>query len=196
MFASYYYIFMMMTNIASLAFVSYFAPRGAKGRDCWVYVSAFLIGGFVDTLIYLIYPVAPPIRVSRHLERGVVQIRNEILPWSDALITLKYSAFPSGHVFYTLFGYLVCREEKFRKAGWYYLTNACVFSFIILYLGEHYWFDIVGSIILAVTVFYITTRIIDLKYPPKNLNKKNNSYCKAGGTGYSTDYSNHKWKSL
>ncbi len=163
--ASVYYNFPMMTNIDLLFVGVYFAPRGKKGRVGWVYGIAILMGGLIDSIIYLIFPVAPPIRVPDHLQQGVVQVRLGQLPWSDDLITLKYSALPSGHIFYSIFGYLLCREEGFTLMGRFYQINTLVFSLIILYLGEHYVIDIIGAFLLAICVFYITTRYLDTKHP-------------------------------
>ncbi len=171
-FASIYYIFLMMTGIAFLFIVAYFAPRGEKGRMSWMYAVAILVGGVTDMMIYLIFPVAPPIRVEEDLDAGVVEIRKSVLPWSDNLITLKYCAFPSGHIFYALVGYFMCREENFKKMGYFFLINASIFSFIILYLGEHFWFDILGSIILALAAFYPILWIIDKKYGHQWISKR------------------------
>lgn len=165
-FASIYYLIPMLSNVSLFFVVIYFAPRGKIGRASWIYGLAIIIGTLIDFSIYLVYPVAPPIRVPEHLSLGVVQIRMNHLPASEALISLKYSALPSGHIFYSVLGYLVCRAEGFIKSGYFYLTNTTIFSFIILYLGEHYWFDIPGSFLVAATAFYLTTRYLDAKYPP------------------------------
>ena len=164
-FASLYYNFPMMTNIVLLFLVIYYAPIGNKGRKSWIYGVSILLGFWVEMIIYFAYPVAPPIRVLEYLNQGVVQVRLNKLPWSDKLITLKYNALPSGHMIYSILGYLVCREEGFKKTGYFYLMNTIVFSFIILYLGEHYWIDIIGSFIVAFSVFFLTTRYFDTKHP-------------------------------
>lgn len=180
-FASLYYNFPMMTNIVLLFVVIYFAPKGKKGRESWIYGVSILLGFWVEMIIYFAFPVAPPIRVPEYLNQGIVQVRLNKLPWSDKLITLKYNALPSGHMIYSILGYLVCREEGFTIPGYFYLTNTLVFSFIILYLGEHYWIDIIGSFIVAISVFFLTTQYFDAKYPKsikkldsktKNFNKK------------------------
>ncbi len=169
-FASLYYNFPMIINIALFFFVMYFAPKGNKGRDGWIYGVCILLGFLVELIIYLAYPVAPPIRVPEYINQGVVQVRLNKLPWSDNLITLKYNALPSGHMIYSILGYLVCKEEGFTKPGYFYLMNTIIFSFIILYLGEHYWIDIIGSLIVTISVFFLPTRFYDLKNPKPTKN--------------------------
>ncbi|MFQ6123606.1 MAG: phosphatase PAP2 family protein [Candidatus Heimdallarchaeota archaeon] len=164
-FASLYYYIPMITNVALFFFVMYYAPRGNKGRDGWIYGICILLGFLVELIIYLVYPVAPPIRVPDYLKQGIVQVRLNKLPWSDKLITLKYNALPSGHMIYSILGYLVCQEEGFTKPRYFYLMNTMIFSFIILYLGEHYWIDIISSFIVAIGVFSLPTRFYDLKIP-------------------------------
>jgi membrane-associated phospholipid phosphatase len=147
-FASYYYFFVQLLVLGGLACVIFFTKKP------WVYFLAALICFVVDSTIYLIFPLAPPVRTG-----AAVPIRLNLFPVSDYIITAKYSAFPSGHIMASFLGFLICRKENFKKIEALYIMNTLIMSFVVVYLGEHYLVDSFGGIFLAVFAFKMANYI-------------------------------------
>jgi len=141
-FASYYYFIVQLLVLGGLACVIFFTKKP------WGYFLAALICFVVDSTIYLIFPLAPPVRTG-----AAVPIRLNLFPVSDYIITAKYSAFPSGHIMASFLGFLICRKENFKKIEVLYIMNTLIMSFVVVYLGEHYLVDSFGGILLAVFAF-------------------------------------------
>ncbi len=147
-FASYYYFFVQLLVLGGLACVMFFTKKP------WVYFLAALICFFVDSTIYLIFPLAPPVRTG-----AAVPIRLNLFHVSDYIITAKYSAFPSGHIMASFLGFLICRKENFKKIEALYIMNTLIMSFVVVYLGEHYLVDLFGGVLLAVFAFKMANYI-------------------------------------
>ena len=140
--ASYYYFFIYLFVISGLAFIIFFS------RKPWVYALAILLALTVESVIYIFFPLAPPMRTG-----AAVPIRINIFHLSDNFVALKYSAFPSGHIMISFLGFLFSKKENFKKCEIFYLANTLIMSFIVIYLGEHYLIDIFGGILLALFSF-------------------------------------------
>lgn len=147
-FASYYYFFVQLLVLGGLACVIFFTEKP------WVYFLAASICFIVDSTIYLIFPLAPPVRIG-----AAVPIRLNLFHVSDYIITAKYSAFPSGHMMASFLGFLICRKENFKKIEALYIMNTLIMSFVVVYLGEHYLVDLFGGILLAVFAFKMANYI-------------------------------------
>jgi len=145
---SYYYFFIYLFVISGLAFAIFFAQKP------WIYSFAVLISLCIESAIYLIFPLAPPVRT-----RAAVPIRLNLFHTSDHFVAIKYSAFPSGHIMISFLGFLICRKENFKKTEMFYLLNTLLMSVIVLYLGEHYLIDVFGGILLALFAFKIVDYI-------------------------------------
>ncbi|MFW9916997.1 MAG: phosphatase PAP2 family protein [Candidatus Thorarchaeota archaeon] len=160
---SWVYMSFHIMSIGLLYFVAYFAERGNEGsraRPAWVYGLPMICFQQLDMLIWLIWPVAPPIRWIPE-GSGVVAIRTRWLPWSDDLITYYYSALPSGHASVTIAGFLAAHYSGQKKFRAFFFVEWFLVTFTILYLGEHYWLDPVASILVAGTLICISVRIYD-----------------------------------
>ncbi|MFX0113773.1 MAG: phosphatase PAP2 family protein [Candidatus Hodarchaeota archaeon] len=181
---SWIYMSFHIMSIGLLYFLAYFAEReneGYRARPAWVYGLPMICFQQLDILIWLIWPVAPPIRWIPE-GSGVVAIRTRWLPWSDDLITYYYSALPSGHGSVTIAGFLTAHYSGQKKFRAFFFFEWFLVSFTILYLGEHYWLDPVASIMVAGTLICISVRVYDSFHyrsstghnptdfsPPKNL---------------------------
>lgn len=162
-FFSYYYIYCQLTMIVCVYFIVYYSSKGRKGRPAWLYASAVLTCLFINyPLIWLFFPVAPPVRFSAlGIETEAVKVREYYLPWSEELISANYSALPSGHMIIFFAGYFVAREEGFKDAKWFFLLGSAIMTLSVIYLGEHYLIDVLGSFVLVPVVMFPLTSLYD-----------------------------------
>ena len=137
--ASYYYFFIQLLVLGGLGGVVFFSKKP------WIYLLAVITCFLIDSVVYLCFPLAPPVRTG-----DAAPIRLLLFPLSDTVITAKYSAFPSGHIMASFLAYLICKSEGFTRTKILYGVNTCVMSVVIVYLGEHYLIDAFGGLLLAI----------------------------------------------
>jgi membrane-associated phospholipid phosphatase len=147
--SSYFYIYGHFCALLLLGVVIFFSKNQRTN------MLAVVLSFAMESLIFLIFPLAPPVRTE-----AAVPIRLLIFPSSDAMVSIKYSAFPSGHIIKSVLGYIICKRENFVNLSYIYAINTALVSFVILYLGEHYAVDILGGILFAVIGFAAARYII------------------------------------
>ena len=147
--SSYFYIYGHVCALLILSVVIFFSKNQRTN------MLAVVLSFAMESSIYLIFPLAPPVRTE-----SAVPIRLIVFPDSDAMVSIKYSAFPSGHIIKSVLGYIICRREKFFKMSYVYGLNTVLVSLVVLYLGEHYAIDILGGVLFAVVGFKIAHHII------------------------------------
>lgn len=121
------------------------------------YFLALIIATYLSLVTFLLMPVAPPwmaseagLLNSRHILFEVAKTHNiTYLPTIYYMVNANpVAAFPSVHVIYPLlvgyFGY-----AAFGRKGLPFLLYPLLMAFSTLYLGEHYLFDMLGSLIYA-----------------------------------------------
>lgn len=162
-FLSYYYVYWQLTTIVCVYFVVYYSAKGRKRRPAWLYAFAVLVClGINYPLIWLFFPVAPPVRFpALGIETEAVQVREHYLPWSEELISANYSALPSGHMIIFFSGYFIAREEGFNDAKWFFLLGSFVMTFTVVYLGDHYLIDVLASFVLVPAVMFPANALYD-----------------------------------
>ena len=155
------YIFAFAFVLASLLLTMI-----TTGREAWRYGIVWLVCSLAQFSLQALFPVLVPIRSSKDIR----PIRKEIWPWSEKFIGIKYGGIPSAHFGYSIFGILLTRRINYRRMNIIYVLNTLIFPPIVLYLGEHYIVDLVVSLILFPTIYFVTLRVIDYfvgeeKYP-------------------------------
>ncbi|RZN49521.1 hypothetical protein EF808_02160 [archaeon] len=155
-FAAYYYVIPHLVITALLGPLFFFS----KNRPPWVYMSIGIFIFIIDSIIYVTYPVAPPIRVE---ELEVVPIRIEYFAWSEKTITAHYSAIPSGHIFISSLGALISIIERWRKTATLYVANTIIMTVVIVYTGDHYLIDAIISVIFVAAIYKIVWYIAKKK---------------------------------
>jgi len=151
-FLSYSWVIVFIT-VGSL----YFFVALTAQRDFWRYGLAFWATWLSQYFIQLTVNLASPMRVP---DTELVFIRQEVFPWSENLVGLKYGAFPSGHIGVTLLVFLIALD---RGVPWVQKVSLVCFGIMlwaILYLGEHYLIDVVASAVLYPVIYYVVTRWI------------------------------------
>ncbi len=132
-----------------------------EGKNGWKWGYAILCCWIAHFIIEMVYPVAPPLR----WDSGARPIRLEVFPLSDILVSVKYGGLPSGHFGYTFIGFLIARykflqtkSSAYRKYMLFFLVNLILTTFVVLYLGEHTWEDLVASVLIFGGIFWIFSR--------------------------------------
>lgn len=149
-FLSYSWVIIFIT-VGSL----YYLVAITSERDFWRYGLAFWATWLTQYTLQMFVNLASPIRDS---STGLVFIREEVFPWSENLVGMKYGAFPSGHIGVTLLVFMIARD---RGAPWIQkaaLGCLAIMFWAILYLGEHYLIDALASAILYPSIYLIMTR--------------------------------------
>ena len=126
-------------------------------RDFWRYGITFWATWITQYTLQMFVNLVSPMRDPQH---GFAFIREEVFPWSENLVGLKYGAFPSGHIGVTLLVYMIARD---RGAPWVRkIALGClvVMFWAIFYLGEHYLVDAIASAILYPSIYWLVTRKI------------------------------------
>jgi hypothetical protein len=168
-------------NLATLSVVFYFLHFPlplAIGFLLWIhqrrvyydYVGALIVLSMAAFVTFLFLPVAPPWWAAQHgFVTGVLHLRdvgfqglsqmfgfgNYFYSYSVYSISSNdVAAFPSLHAAYPFLAFLFARRA-FGRAGWLMLAyTACVW-FAIVYLGEHWVFDIIGGVVYASAAYLL-----------------------------------------
>ncbi len=168
---SHFYIHFKFVTIFSFYFVIYFAERERKNgtaRPAWVYGASFLSFQIINLTIWYFFPVAPPIRwISEG--SGVEAIRIGNIGYSDQIITYYYSAWPSNHMSTAIAGIMIAHMSGQRKFEAFYIFDTFLNAFCIVYLGEHYWMDALGTLVFIPLLLTIGPRFYDQRglYPDR-----------------------------
>jgi len=114
------------------------------------YLAVFVLVQAMAMLTWWRFPVAPP----RMAVDGVRDVRRSIFGTSESFNPYPWGAFPSLHVANSVSAVLFMRFYG-RKAllAWIFIFLSLTFSTI--YLGEHYWQDVVGGIAYALAGYLV-----------------------------------------
>lgn len=136
------------------------------------YLEVFIIVQTLGVITWAIYPVSPP----RMAIDGVKPTREIIFGFSEDFNPYPWGAFPSMHIANGLTAFFFVKRNSGRMAVvWIYLLSLVAFS--ALYLGEHYWQDIVAGCFYSLGSYMFVTRILrkDIIQNPIQIN---NSCCR------------------
>lgn len=144
-FCSYFYVYGM-----ALLYIFFWGMAFASEKQMWKLALGFVACWIAQGTLQLAIGAASPIRVPGN---GVDFIRYEVFPLSESMIGIKYGAIPSGHVGAPVILFLAGRLRKIKWAQWMALGFFVAFWFTIIYLGEHYIFDGLVSLVVYPTMF-------------------------------------------
>jgi len=118
------------------------------------YLWVFGITQALAILTWALYPVAPP----RLAVSGVRPVRESILGFTESFNSFRWGAFPSLHVANGLIAFLFVRKHgKGVSGAWLGLWLLTIFSTI--YLGEHYWQDVVAGCFYPLIPYLFVTKM-------------------------------------
>ncbi len=146
---------------------------GLQGKEAWRYGVATLFTWGTSMAIQFMFPVIVPIRWDKFdRELPVVAIRLGNFKQSDNVNGLLYNGLPSNHLGMMLVG-IILSLISYGRNPWdgylilasFFLLLAIVFSFSVIYLGEHYVQDLLVSLILFIPEMTIILTILEILVP-------------------------------
>ena len=157
----YLYIVYMMHFVLPLGLAV--AIYKLREKEYWRYATTYTIASFTAFFIYIIYPAAPPWiatsngtiphveRISSEVYRGLgitnfPSVYNSIAPNPVAAV-------PSLHVGYAVLFSIFAFELFGRRWGSLSLIYPLSMCFGVVYMGEHYVFDVVTGALLAAAAY-------------------------------------------
>lgn len=162
----------------TIIYFLHFALPLTFGYILWLYnrgyfrqfVTGILILSYAGLFTYIIYPAAPPwLAQEKGYIQGVQKILDQTLTafpqrWDVPTIYHSFNpnqtaAIPSLHAAYPflIFLFLV---KFFKEKGLLFLPYPLIVWFMIVYLGEHYFLDVILGIIYALLSFIVTDQVI------------------------------------
>ncbi len=142
---SAYYVFgFAICTVFSIPLIAAVILDGGIKR-IWIYLLITVIMWFVDLLVFIVYPVGPPIRSSTNSEYD--NVRLHYFSWSDKLIGMQHNALPSGHIWTLVLAWTASIIEGLWFFIIFYTINLIIACIVITFTGDHYPIDILGSII-------------------------------------------------
>lgn len=162
--------------VSTLLYMSHFAAPMAVGFILWLknkkqfqeYILALIILSYAGFITYVLYPAMPPWMAA---EQGyipeVFKVNDRVfasLPHAVDLPSVYrfvganlVAAVPSLHAAYPLLTFLFIRKY-FKRLGLLLIPYVGGVWFAVIYLGEHYVFDILIGVIYVFIIFALMTK--------------------------------------
>lgn len=146
---------------------------GMQGREAWRYGIAVMSAWGTSMTIQFLFPVVVPIRWDKfERELPVVPIRLLKFKQSDNVNGLLYNGLPSNHFGMMLSGALLCWFFSLNDPWWvwylgiiFFLILSLFFCFSVIYLGEHYVWDLIASLFVYVPIILVIKFSLDILFP-------------------------------
>jgi hypothetical protein len=153
-FSTWYYTWLFVCiNIGSGIYI---LMLNKKRREPWIYLLCFTTLFIIDTMFYYIFPVAPPVRTE-----GFYNVRADVLPSSESMISIDYNALPSAHIWILAIPFCISIAERHWKLTAWYGFHMILMTIVVVYLGDHYFIDCILALVIAVIVFVTLVKIYD-----------------------------------
>jgi membrane-associated phospholipid phosphatase len=159
----FHFVYFLMFGL-----VLWHARRDWFARYKWAMICTFYLGG----LVYLLAPTAPPWLASNYgllppVEHIAGLIYNVTLPeLSRAYDTNPVAAMPSLHAAFPTTCMVIAWAAFSRPVAIAASIYAAAVSFSIVYLGEHYFVDVLGGYLLSAVACVIAFRVVPRPEPP------------------------------
>ena len=164
-FTSVFWFWIFGTSVFLMWFICLF-----QGPEAFRYGVPVVTAVSVSMFIQLFYPVVVPIRYGDFGKEVPVKIiRMETMgTTSDKVNGLLYNGLPSNHLGMVVTGLWLSLTIYTGDpwTGWIVIAIAfiilgLIFIFAVLYLGEHYWQDLVAAIVVYIVVLTTVKLVID-----------------------------------
>lgn len=147
-------------------------------RRYWQYMWALLLLSFAGFVTYLIFPAAPPwmASVAGYIQEPMRRVSSDVW-WAmgihnfteiyDKLPANQVAAVPSLHAAYpTLAALFVTGIFGLKKYWWVFFYPISMWIGVV-YMGEHYVFDVILGIIYATVAYAVSVYAYNWYYAPK-----------------------------
>ena len=147
---------------------------GLQGDQAWRYGLPVILSWGTSMTIQFIYPVIVPNRWDMFdRELPVKPLRLEQFKKSDTVNGLLYNGLPSNHLGMMLAGAVLCFFISQTNSSWwvwslgiiFFILLGIFFSFSVIYLGEHYIWDLIASIAVYIPIMVVVFAILNIMVP-------------------------------
>ena len=168
-FMSFFWFWIFGTSVFLMWFICMFQGAGA-----YIYGIPVVTATSTSLFIQVIYPVVVPIRYEDFGKPlPVTIIRFEAMGANtDKINGLLYNGLPSNHLGMVVTGLWLSLSINAVDpwTGWIvfavaFLILGLIFMFAVLYLGEHYWQDLVAAIVVYMTILTLTKIVVENFFP-------------------------------
>ncbi len=165
----YYFYFVYMLHFLS-PFIIAAVIWKYRPNHYWQFAGALLLLSYAGFITYIIFPAAPPWMASQmHLIPTIAKLSTTIWwTWGVHSIPTLYDHFnpnpvaavPSLHSAYPTLQLLFINKFFGRKAALVFLIYPLSMWFGVVYLGEHYVFDVTLGIIYGASAFFASELVV------------------------------------
>ncbi len=168
-FTSVFWFWIFGVSIFLMWFICMF-----QGPAAYLYGIPIITAVTTSMMIQIAYPVVVPIRYADFgKELPVTLIRMDTMGANtDKVNGLLYNGLPSNHLGMVITGLWLCVTiygiDPWK--GWLvialaFIIFAIIFMFSVLYLGEHYWQDLIAAIVVYLVVLIVVYNIVKFFFP-------------------------------
>jgi membrane-associated phospholipid phosphatase len=169
----------VLSYAATVTYFAHFVFPLAVGMVLWLvdrvqfvrFTTALMGMALVAFVIFLLVPTAPPWYAEQHgFISGFQKIIGTTLPsavspYYNSLNPNPVAAFPSLHAAFPFLGFLALRRV-YPRAAWIAFAWCVAVWFSVVFLGEHYFVDVIGGVVLAsiawAVMMYVAVPRIDV----------------------------------
>jgi hypothetical protein len=165
----YYFYFVYMLHFLAPFMIAALIWRYRPSRY-WQFAGALLLLSYSAFITYIIFPAAPPWMASEmHIIPEITKISTAVWwGWGVHNIPNIYAHFnpnpvaavPSLHSAYPLLDLFFVHKLFGRKASIPFAIYPLSIWFGVVYLGEHYVFDVIAGILYATATFFATEYVV------------------------------------
>jgi hypothetical protein len=139
-----------------------------RQREPYIYIALTVIMFTIDMSGYWFFPTAPPIRIFPELHYRIL-----VVPMGDSLISIKYNALPSGHIWALTVPYIAAKAENLRYWEALFGSAIVITSWVVVLTGDHYIIDSFLSYFLCIFFYVLFSTIHDYRCNKSKLAPKN-----------------------
>jgi hypothetical protein len=147
---------------------------GLQGDQAWRFGLPVILSWGTSMTIQFIYPVIVPNRWDMFgRELPVKALRLEQFKKSDTVNGLLYNGLPSNHLGMMIAGAVLCLFIDTVASSWwvwslgivFFILLGIFFSFSVIYLGEHYIWDLIASILVYIPIMVVVFAVLNILVP-------------------------------
>ena len=176
MWYDYYFYGLYMAHFVT-PFLLAIAIWKLRPNHYWTYVSGLIALSYAGFLTYLIFPAAPPWLAAQMGYLPKIEHLSTDIWWTwgvhnfptvyDKFAPNPVAAVPSLHAAYPTLDWLFIRKWFGNKAAAVFAIYPVTLWIGLIYMGEHYLFDVILGIGYAVTVYFATMYCVKRNWTPK-----------------------------
>lgn len=141
-----------------------------RNKDYWRYAMTYVVAALAGFAVYVLYPAAPPWLASQqgyipHITRIAHPVVNSFGVHNFSQVYSRFTpnpiaSVPSLHATFSVLFSLFVFKLFGKKWGTLSLIYPSTIIFGVIYMGDHYFFDVLTGVLLAIASFALTPYIL------------------------------------